>query len=115
MVYNCRGRYEAGGTPLISTGSRPGGRAKELRTILTLLALVPVMLVFAGCGSAGSGGSSQASGEEERRASRTAGSSTGSKSAEDSGDGPTSKAKLGHPSLGSADAPVVLTEYSDYQ
>ncbi len=64
------------------------------------------MLVFAGCGGAVSGGSSQASGEEERRASR---------SAEGSGDGRASEAKLGHPALGSAEAPVVLTEYSDYQ
>ena len=39
----------------------------------------------------------------------------GSKSAEDSDDGRASKAKLGHPALGSAEAPVVLTEYADYQ
>jgi len=65
-----------------------------------------VLLVLVGCGGAGNGGSSQASGGEEERASR---------SAEDSGDGLASKAKLGHPSLGSAEAPVVLTEYSDYQ
>ena len=64
------------------------------------------MLVFAGCGGAGNGDSSQASGEEERRASR---------SAEDSGGGQASKEQLGHPALGSAEAPVVLTEYSDYQ
>jgi hypothetical protein len=58
------------------------------------------MLVFAGCGGAGNGDSSQASGEEERRA---------------SGGGRASKEQLGHPALGSAEAPVVLTEYSDYQ
>ena len=39
----------------------------------------------------------------------------GSKSAEDSDEGQPSKAKLGHPALGSADAPVVMTEFSDYQ
>jgi protein-disulfide isomerase len=58
------------------------------------LALVAATLVFAGCSGAGSSGSSQTFEEEGQRA---------------------SKAKLGHPALGSAAAPVVLTEYSDYQ
>ncbi|HEV8045034.1 MAG TPA: hypothetical protein VGP38_07640 [Rubrobacter sp.] len=94
----------AGGTPLIGTGTDLGGRANELRTLLTLLALVAVMLVFAGC-AAGSEGSSQASGQEEQQGAK----------GEDSGGGQASKEQLGHPALGSADAPVVMIEYSDYQ
>ena len=82
-----------------------------MRALLALLALAVVALVFSGCGSAGSGGSPQADGGEGRRAPQPA----GSKSAEGSGDGRASKTKLGHPALGSAEAPVVLTEYSDYQ
>ena len=79
--------------------------------MLTLLALVAATLVFAGCGGAGSSGSSQTSEEEGRRASQTA----GPESAEDVGDERASQERLGHPALGSAEAPVVLTEYADYQ
>ena len=71
---------------------------------LILAALVATNL--AGCAGAGSGGSSQAS--EEQQASRTA-DSTKPEDEESSG------GRLGHPALGDADAPVVLTEYSDYQ
>ena len=77
---------------------------------LILAALVAPIL--AGCGRAGSGGSSQASDEEQ--ASRSAGSSE----QETEGAGAsrhTSSGRLGHPALGRPDAPVVLTEYSDYQ
>ena len=76
--------------------------------LLILAALVPTIL--AGCGGAGSGDSSQA--PKEQQASRTAGST------EPEGEvssGQTSGGRLGHPALGDADAPVVLTEYSDYQ
>ncbi|MDP9410160.1 MAG: hypothetical protein M3P70_06585 [Actinomycetota bacterium] len=77
-----------------------------LLALLTLLAAV----VFAGCGSApqdsGEGQPSQAAGSSE-------GPSAG-ETAEGSG-GRSSKERLGHPALGSARAPVVLTEYADYQ
>jgi len=83
-----------------------------------VLALAAAALVLAGCGGAGSGNRSQGSGQEEQ-ASKTAGSternepSGGKKpdkerASEDDG-------RLDHPSLGSAEAVVVLTEYSDYQ
>ena len=75
---------------------------------LILAALVATNLV--GCAGAGSGGSSQAS--EEQQASRTAGSTE--PEAEESS-GQASGRRLGHPTIGDADAPVVLTEYSDYQ
>ncbi len=91
-------RGSAEGTSLIDTGSRPGGQTGVPGTLLTLLALAAA-LVLAGC-AAGGAGSSQSPGQEEQSP-QTAGSSEGS--------------KLEHPSLGSADAPVVLTEYSDYQ
>ena len=83
--------------------------------MLALLALVPIVSVLVGCSSVGSGGSSSQTSAEDQRASQAAGSSMGSKSAEDSDEGRASTAKLGHPALGSAEAPVVLTEYADYQ
>jgi hypothetical protein len=69
-------------------------------------------LVLAGCGGAGSGNPQQASGQEEQSP-QDAGSSGGSKP--DGGWASEDGGRLEHPSLGSADAPVVLTEYSDYQ
>ena len=89
---------------------------------MTLLALFVTALVLAGCGGAASGGDSpQASGEDERASQ----SDAPEKSAEGPGKperatggsegGRTSKERLGHPALGAAEAPVVLTEYSDYQ
>ncbi len=78
----------------------------------TLLILVALMAALsAGCG-AESGGSSQA--PEEQQASRSAGSS-GQKSEGAGSSGQALRGRLGHPALGDADAPVVLTEYSDYQ
>ena len=77
--------------------------------LLILAALVATLV--AGCG-AESGGSSQA--PEEQQASRSAGSSE----QETEGAGSSrhaSSGRLGHPALGRPDAPVVLTEYSDYQ
>jgi len=79
-------------------------------SILRMLAAL-VATVLVGCG-AGSGGSSQA--PEEQRASRSAGSSE--QKAEGVGSsGQARIGRLGHPALGEAGAPVVLTEYSDYQ
>jgi hypothetical protein len=85
-------------------------KGRGMLAFLILAALVAPIL--ASCGGAGSGGSSQAS--EEERASRSAGSSE----QETEGAGAsrhTSSGRLGHPALGRPDAPVVLTEYSDYQ
>ena len=91
-----------GGTPLIGTGTRLGARGWW--TLLTLLALAAA-LVLAGCGGAGSGNPQQASGQEGQPP----------KDAGNSGDPKPDGGRLEHPSLGSADAPVVLTEYADYQ
>ena len=110
MVYNCRDGYEyaKGGTPLTRTGAGPGyderhgRRSRGLLSVFTLVLAFAAALVLAGCGGPGSGGS-QSSGEPEH---------AGSSEAEDAG-GET--AQLGTPSLGREDAPVVLTEYSDYQ
>ena len=83
---------------------------RGVSTILILASLVATIL--AGCGGAGSGGSSQAS--EEEQVSRSAGSSE--EKSEDAGSsGQAPRGRLVHPALGSHDAPVVLTEYSDYQ
>jgi hypothetical protein len=74
--------------------------------ILFVLAAV-VATVVAGCGA---GGSSQSPDEQQK--SRTA----GSPEQKSGGAGPSGQGgRLEHPALGSADAPVVLTEYSDYQ
>ena len=85
-------------------------KGREMLAYLILAALVATIL--AGCGGAGSGGSSQAS--EEDQASQSA----GSPEQETEGAGfsrDASSGRLGHPALGRQDAPVVLTEYSDYQ
>ena len=110
MVYNCQDGYEhaTGGTPLTRTGAEPGGNARDERrdrglpAAFTLVLALAAALVLAGCGGSGSGGS-QPSGEGEN---------AGSSGAENAG-GETGE--LGTPSLGREDAPVVLTEYSDYQ
>ena len=73
-----------------------------------------VAAIFTGCGGAGSGGSAQSSGQEGQRTSQTAGSSD-QKTVPASGEQRATEKRLGHPSFGSAAAPVVLTEYGDYQ
>lgn len=110
MVYNCQDRYEyaTGGTPLNRTGAGPEGNAREgrrdrrLPVVFTLVLTFAAALVLAGCGGSGSGGS-QPSGEGEDAGSSGSGNAGGE------------TAELGTPSLGREDAPVVLTEYSDYQ
>jgi hypothetical protein len=78
---------------------------------LLILAAV-VATILAGCAGAGSGESSQST--EEKQTSRSAGSTE--QETEGAGSsGQASEDRLGHPALGSRDAPVVLTEYSDYQ
>jgi protein-disulfide isomerase len=78
--------------------------------LLILAALVATLV--AGCGGAGSGGSSQA--PDEQQASRSAVPSE-QKTGGTGSSGQASGEWLGHPALGDADAPVVLTEYADYQ
>ena len=82
--------------------------------MLLLAALVAT--IFFGC-AAGSGGSSQQS--AGRQDSETVSSSAAKlRGLKAEGTGPSGQGvakSLGHPTLGSADAPVVLTEYGDYQ
>ena len=96
---------------LVGTDPDAYTKGRGLPTLLILAALV-MATILAGCVGAGSGGSSQA--PEKQQASRTAASSEqkteGAGSSEQA-----SGERLGHPALGDADAPVVLTEYSDYQ
>jgi hypothetical protein len=73
------------------------------RAAFTLVIALVAALVLFGCGSAG-GDASSAGGD--------GGGEAGSSGAGEAG-GET--AELGTPSLGREDAPVVLTEYSDYQ
>ena len=69
---------------------------------LTLFVLATIATtIFLGCG-AGSGNSSQPSAERQAQEQKAGGANP-------------SEERLGHPALGSAEAPVVMTEYSDYQ
>lgn len=111
MVYNCRGRYESstGGAPLTGAGARPDDKARNrtqdrrLRVVFTLVVALVTTLILAGCGAAGgSSPSGEGNGGEDARSSGT-------------GDAGGETANLGTPSLGREDAPVVMTEYSDYQ
>jgi hypothetical protein len=68
-----------------------------------VIVLALAALALAGCGAVG--GDSGPSG----------GGDAGSSGASGPGNTRGEVAKLGTPSLGRADAPVVLTEYSDYQ
>jgi protein-disulfide isomerase len=84
--------------------------SKMARLTLLLLALAAI---FVGC-AAGSGGSSQPS--AERQAPETGNPSKAEPAQQDTDPSGKDPAKQsGHPTLGSADAPVVLTEYGDYQ
>ena len=106
MVYNCRDGYEAGGRDADRHGlGRVRRTARGTLTLLILAALAATILV--GCGGRGRGifaiirraagaGDGRFFGGGRRRSRRNS-------------------RTLGHPALGSADAPVVLTEYSDYQ
>jgi predicted small lipoprotein YifL len=108
MVYNCRDDTRLGGRALIGIG--PDVHTGKTG-ILGLLLLAALVVTLSACG-AGSGGSSPSS--EKQQAPETAGSSE----QETGGAGSPGRAsgrRLEHPALGSAEAPVVLTEYSDYQ
>ena len=105
MVYNCWYGTKLGGRELIGTSTDVRMLARGAFTLLILAALTATILI--GC-AAGSGGSSQPS--AERQAPKKADAS------EQKAEGPKpSGEQLGHPALGSADAPVVMTEFSDYQ
>jgi hypothetical protein len=77
--------------------------------LLILIALLATVSYLTGCAGTGSGGSSQA--PEEQQASRT----TGSPEQKSEASGQARSGRLGHPAIGSPDAPVVLIEYADYQ
>jgi uncharacterized membrane protein len=109
MVYNWRDDARLGGRELIGASMDAHKRVRGTLTFVLLAALAAT--IFLGC-AAGSGGSSQ--GSEKQQASGTAHSS-GQKTGGSDASGRTSGGNLGHPTLGSADAPVVLTEYGDYQ
>jgi hypothetical protein len=104
MVYNWRDDTRLEGGTLI--GADPDTYTKKVAVLFILIALLATVSYLAGCAATVSRDSSQSS--EEPQASRTAGSTEPED--EESSGGP-----LGHPALGEADAPVVLTEYSDYQ
>lgn len=106
MVYNWHDDPRLGGTTLIGTGPHVYKAARGTLTLLILTALAAT--IFVGCG----GGASQPS--EGQQASGSAGSPE-RKAADTGSSGRVSGERGGHPTLGSADAPVVLTEYSDYQ
>jgi hypothetical protein len=74
-----------------------------------LLTLTALMITLSACGSAGS----YSNASDEQQAARTEVSS-GQKH-EGEGSSGQGSGRLEHPALGSAEAPVVLTEYSDYQ
>jgi hypothetical protein len=78
--------------------------------LLILIALFATISYLAGCAGTGSRDSSQSS--EGQQASRSAGTT---EPEDEKLSGKASGGRLGPPALGDADAPVVLTEYSDYQ
>jgi hypothetical protein len=104
IIYEFRDDTELEGSTLIGTG--PDVYTKKVGVLLILIALLATVSYLAGCAGTGSRDSSQSS--EGQQASRTAGPT-------EPEDEESSGGRLGHPALGDADAPVVLTEYSDYQ
>ena len=105
MVYNCRHCTRPGGSELIGTSTDLCKLARGAFTLLILATLTATISI--GC-AAWSGGSSHSSAEQQ--------DPKKADSSEQKGEGPGSSGKqLGHPALGSADAPVVMTEFSDYQ
>jgi hypothetical protein len=101
-LYNCQYGTKLGGSELNGTDVR-----KLARGAFTLLLAALTVMILIGC-AAGSGESSPPS--AERQAQKK------SVSSQQKGEGPGSSGEqLGHPALGSADAPVVMTEFSDYQ
>jgi hypothetical protein len=92
---------------LSETNENPGGGARRLWPLFVGL---PLILAVAVAAVLLSGGRSQPAGQEhpplsEGRQVRSGGGEQASRGG----------AELGHPSLGSEDAPVVMTEYGDFQ
>lgn len=83
---------------LISPGPATAGDAGRRRRASLVVLAFAALALLAGCGTG--------SGQEEGGSGSPQGGSGGSEE---------KAARLGTPVLGSADAPVVLTEYSDYQ
>jgi hypothetical protein len=108
MVYNCEDGTEPGGRELIGASRDVCKVARGALTLLILAALAAT--VFVGCGA--SGGSPQSS---EKQPGSEPANSSGQKAEDTSASGKAAGGKLGHPALGSADAPVLLIEYGDYQ
>ena len=77
-------------------------RHPTLRAVFTLVVALATALVLSGCGAAGGGSSA---GEDDGGEAESSGG----------GEAGGESAKLGVPSLGREDAPVVMTEFSDYQ
>ena len=77
-------------------------RHPTLRAVFTLVVALATALVLSGCGAAGGGSSA---GEDDGGEAESSGVGV-------AGGG---SARLGVPSLGREDAPVVMTEFSDYQ
>ena len=110
MVYNWQDDTRLEGGTLIGTGPDVYKKKRGVSSLLVLAVLVATIL--AGCAGTGGGESSQST--EEKQTSRSAGS-TEQKTEGAGSSGQASGDRLGHPALGSQDAPVVLTEYADYQ
>jgi uncharacterized protein YceK len=108
IIYKFRDVTELEGSTLIGTG--PDVYTKKVGVLFILIAFLATVSYLAGCASTVSRDSSQSS--EEQQALRTAGST---EPEDENSSGQASGGRFGHPALGDADAPVVLTEYSDYQ
>jgi protein-disulfide isomerase len=85
------------------------GCSKQTRATWPLLAalVLIVLLAAVSCGGAASEQRAKETAENEQASAERSQAETG----EPQGAG----ARLGHPSLGEEDAPVVITEYADYQ
>ena len=84
------------------------GSSKEARTTWPLLAglVLIVLLAAVSCGGAAGGQRAKESSEDEPASVERSQAETGE---------PQAGVALEHPSLGDEDAPVVITEYADYQ
>ena len=84
------------------------GRSRETRATWSLLAglVLIVLLAVVSCGGATGEQRAKESAEDERASVGRSQAETGE---------PQAGVALGHPSLGDEGAPVVITEYADYQ
>jgi hypothetical protein len=91
---------------LSKTNKNPGGGARRLWPLFVGL---PLILAVAVAAVLLSGERSQPAGQEQSPPSEGRQAPSGGEQASKGG------AQLGHPSLGSEDAPVVMVEYGDFQ